>query len=736
MTMTVDRATHIADIIKKRRPLVERIAGVEASLKMFDEALQDVEAARDQLLDAITDPLPIGRLRSLNMQNVRTLIGTELGCLAKLRSRFARETINIGVIGRARQGKSRLLQSMSGLTANEIPDGSGSHCTGVRSTIYHDAQTAPHAEVSFHGAKSFITDVIGPYYRELKLGPAPRSVQDFASNPLPPLPADLRAYAGPGAKYEHLKTYQDHLNDYADLLGSPSRRIPVTRIREYVAQDTVSGDRSFFNYLAVQHVKVFCKFPHEDIGRIALIDMPGLGDTGIGDEERLVAVLGQDVDAVLFVKLPKATGDFWGKEDVDLYDIARNALTDLPIERWSFVVLNRTAPASAVGDNEGNCRRMAADLHTKHIEVADCIIANCASQDEVSLRVLDRVLDYLAENINALDEQYASACQARLMQVHREASALLAEANTALGRGTVVEGEFVKFDQLFKEVWADLTNGMETLLSELREWSVQPNDRLDAQVTAAIARCREDTGIPSNEEIERSARLYGAYGSAFNQCLHRVRTHLVQHFLPLEDTLRLTLEDVRSRVTDVLKNEGRLGSLAQSEGTEFLRDIAHLMPKDFVGLKSAFETLASVELTYRGFLQYRMRKHLMLLHPDGAREGTQIRVASNTDSVREALEVLHEKVVYRLEEAFDQWLSEPNLVSEAIVEEFVDNVLRALTVQDEWRNFYLEMRASIWHAEFDEIGARSRLRQEWERLVQRASNVNQASALQIMGSYR
>src|SRR5918911_1022654 len=400
MTMTVDRATRIADIIKKRRPLVERIAGVEASLKMFDEALQDVEAARDQLLDAITDPLPIGRLRRLDMQHVRTLIGTELGCLAKLRSRFARETINIGVIGRARQGKSRLLQSMSGLTANEIPDGSGSHCTGVRSTIYHDAQTAPHAEVSFHGAKSFITDVIGPYYRELKLGPAPRSVQDFASNPLPPLPADLRDYAGPGAKYEHLKTYQDHLNDYADLLGSPSRRIPVTRIREYVAQDTVSGDRSFFNYLAVQHVKVFCKFPHEDIGRIALIDMPGLGDTGIGDEERLVAVLGQVVD------------------------------------------------------NEGNCRRMAADLHTKHIEVADCIIANCASQDEVSLRVLDRVLDYLAENINALDEHYASACQARLMHVHREASALLAEANTALGRGTVVEGEFVKFDQLFKEVWA------------------------------------------------------------------------------------------------------------------------------------------------------------------------------------------------------------------------------------------------------------------------------------------
>jgi hypothetical protein len=146
--------------------------------------------------------------------------------------------------------------------------------------------------------------------------------------------------------------------------------------------------------------------------------------------------------------------------------------------------------------------------------------------------------------------------------------------------------------------------------------------------------------------------------------------------------------------------------------------------------------LSSVELTYRGFLQYRMRKHLMLLHPDGAREGAQIKVAPNAASVREALEVLHQRVVYRLEEAFQKWLSEPNLVANAIVEEFVDNVLRAETAQDEWKNFYLEMRGAIWQTEFDKIGVQSRLRQEWEGLVHRATARNQVPALQITDSHR
>ena len=52
--------------------------------------------------------------------------------------------------------------------------------------------------------------------------------------------------------------------------------------------------------------------------------MPGLGDTGIGDEDRLVRTLGQEIDFILFVRMPKITGDYWADVDVQLYDVANS----------------------------------------------------------------------------------------------------------------------------------------------------------------------------------------------------------------------------------------------------------------------------------------------------------------------------------------------------------------------------------------------------------------------------
>jgi hypothetical protein len=281
----------------------------------------------------------------------------EVEALGKLKVRFWRDTLNIGVVGRARQGKSRLLQSLTGLTAAEIPDGNRQHCTGVRSTIHHNPSTETYGEVWFHSERSFLDEVISPYYEKLRLGVKPMTLEEFAQNPLPPLPSDLPGYAEPGAMYEHLGRYHANLAQYRQLLVAPSpRRIAKNEIRQYVAQDTPDGQRVFFNYLGVREVKIVCNFPNSDVGEIALVDMPGLGDTGVGDEERLVRTLGQEVDAVVFVRMPKSSGDYWADVDVRLYDTARAALVDLPLNLWSFMVLNRTGANSKNGDNLNNCK--------------------------------------------------------------------------------------------------------------------------------------------------------------------------------------------------------------------------------------------------------------------------------------------------------------------------------------------------------------------------------------------
>ena len=144
--MELDKSTNI---LEKRKPLARKVAEVESNLKTIALALQDLDKYRSQLISKVDDLESIGRLREINLTDIQSSINEELGALGKLKNRFSRNTLNIGVIGRARQGKSRLLQSLSGLS-DEIPTGSLTDCTAVRSTIHHNPNVETYGEVWFH----------------------------------------------------------------------------------------------------------------------------------------------------------------------------------------------------------------------------------------------------------------------------------------------------------------------------------------------------------------------------------------------------------------------------------------------------------------------------------------------------------------------------------------------------------------------------------------------------------
>ena len=54
----------------------------------------------------------------------------------------------------------------------------------------------------------------------------------------------------------------------------------------------------------MKQVKIACPFPVEEIGAIALVDVPGLGDFRLGDESLVIEALGQEVDFILFIRKP------------------------------------------------------------------------------------------------------------------------------------------------------------------------------------------------------------------------------------------------------------------------------------------------------------------------------------------------------------------------------------------------------------------------------------------------
>lgn len=732
------RTAKIAQIIEQRRPLANRIETATQNLTFLNEALHHLEEQRHLLLEQIDEPNVINTLQSLNIASFSGMIAKELEALKKLQSRFSRNSLNIGVVGRARQGKSRLLQSLTGLTSAEIPDGSTQHCTGVRSTLYHVPNSETYAEVKFHSEASFLKEVIAPYYRKLELGIIPLTLKEFAHQPLPSLPPQLSQSDEPKemtqAKYEHLKRYHTHFNQYHHLLKITSpQQIPRQNIREYVAQDNAEGQQVFFNYLAVKEVKITCTFPNNDVSQIALVDMPGLGDTGIGDAERMIEILGQDVDFVLFVKLPKSLGDFWADVDVQLYGLAAKSLVDLPINLWSFMILNKTSATSPNGDNLRNCQSLAETMAGKYINVAQTIIADCSNPEEVNHQILDRVLDYLSHQIKTLDQQYALACQERLSILQNNINTELQTALTTL-KNSVNQDKISKiFLPKFDQFWQDITNGLKTLVEDLRKNRDEVDIDFKEQVETAIKTCKQDHGIPTIEKIEILNNQEQGYGIVYEKYLNEVRANLSKHFLSLDDGLKRSLNRVKSQVADTLINleNGGLGGLTDARGVEFIQALADIIPESEAQLKAGFQLLADFELSYRGFVQHRIRQHLDGLTPN---EPTTKKLGKTPDAeqVLNCLKTAHAEAVYKCDNALAELFCEPSQAAFAIVEEFLDRILRAAGVKNEWYYFVEMHQQEIWPLEFKEFSDRTRLKTQWSQILEQAQNANQPQNLQFL----
>ena len=67
---------------------------------------------------------------------------------------------------------------------------------------------------------------------------------------------------------------------------------------------------------------------------------------------------------------------------------------------------------------------------------------------------------------------------------------------------------------------------------------------------------------------------------------------------------------------------------------------------------------------------------------------------------------------------------EPNEALYAMVEEFIDNVIRQKDIQKEWKNFLRGVRGKIWADIFGQKEEDRQLRKEWLDLVNEVTAVN------------
>ena len=217
-------------VLRARRaklPLIER---EQARWTAIAALLEDLAVALDDVAAVDEEGAAPPVVFDVDGVGLQSIAASALAALATTRARVSRRTVNIGVSGRARNGKSTLLQSLSGLGDEQIPTGKGQPVTAVRSRIFH-SDTNRSAQLTMHDGRTFCAEVVGPYFAELKLAPTPRTLADFERFDL----ADVGEERKRRPEYARLKEMQASLPSYRHLLTGEVRTVDVDRMRQWVA---------------------------------------------------------------------------------------------------------------------------------------------------------------------------------------------------------------------------------------------------------------------------------------------------------------------------------------------------------------------------------------------------------------------------------------------------------------------------------------------------------------------
>ncbi|MBR4617619.1 MAG: hypothetical protein IKO55_18580, partial [Kiritimatiellae bacterium] len=154
-----------------------------ARLWTLDENLSAWKSRADEVTRTIAAVTAAERVNpdiagaSASLRTVAESLRRVLEDAAKVRARFARDTLCIGIGGAARMGKSTFLQSVTGLEETQIPTSDKYFTTAVRSQIENSTNENT-AIADFHSEESFLREVIAPMCNTLRL-PAPTNLSAF-----------------------------------------------------------------------------------------------------------------------------------------------------------------------------------------------------------------------------------------------------------------------------------------------------------------------------------------------------------------------------------------------------------------------------------------------------------------------------------------------------------------------------------------------------------------------------
>jgi len=695
----------IAEVLEQRHQKVLMLEKVHTGLVELEMQLESLEQMAEEVKED-ADEIP-QKMVALTTKIARPLTGireevTELNAaIVSLTKRFSKETINIGVAGKARQGKSTLLQQISGLTTQEIPTSDELPCTGAKSQIYH-SEDAPYAKIEFYSKEEFLKEILHAYYDKLNLS-KPYTLKRF-SDRLPELEesrADGRNLDK--AIYEKLKFIHKAYSSFSELLSKPPKTLGLDEIIDYVTQ---SEGRT--RYLAVKTANIYTKFPNHDVTGLCLVDLPGL-EAAQGHEKKLVSSLEYEVDSVIFVKSPDVLGTDWEQADYNVFDLVDNAVREVELANRLFIVLNEK--------NDGSNKKQVQLLKNQPPETYSkprILTANCSDAGEVENKVFSVVLKHIEKNLESTDRQYVKALADKVDNIVKNLTQLFTPTLDSFNTGNADLSRERRYRTLSEKFIKDLTRGLEKLVLEVQN-ELNMSEEFKQKVEEICESARQSAPIPGTEELAEQYLEYSGWKGVVGEELNYLRAYLTEFLATqLDEYLQSKINEALQQILERVFPKALQNMLSQEVGTQaepriLIKAFQRLLDKsEHANIYKTFNYIRQFNFSYHSHFHYRVREEMGLLNTYSSEsvddivpnDATRDNFIEKAEEIARGLDSHYQQTIYELRKKFSEKMqTDP------------------ANIKEEWKSFLDPIREQLWAEELRQLNKEIYLRKQWRNAL-------------------
>lgn len=715
---------------------LERAAAAKNLVERLDRFRSSAEQGGSSPVQAMMQANPefAGKLESISTQDFYEKYMRTEEMLKDLHRRFERDEVHISFVGRAGQGKSLVLQKISGLPGSIIPSADGSDCTGAKSIISNSPGEETKAKITFYTDQEFIA-IINKYLETIF---KTSSYNIFSMDGIAALAQkfpDLKAKVPytqvvETSLLDHLEKYIGHAEELRSLFGR-CVVVPEAEIESYVAQykcDDIS--RKYYKYLGVKEANIIASFPCAQCGKIVLEDTIGIGATSLGVEDAMLDTVRQDSDAIIYMLRPDPCRPRLTKDDYDTISKISAAVGPEYAKQMLFWLINRVEEGK--GQNDAQIPEIMGQLKRQDLPIAQYLNVNCWKQDEVEGELLLPVLDQMSAHLPEIDELLLTRVNEQLQELEYAYRKISNQIEGSLG-ASINPNERREFGKKYITPTTRLmTNEVRKLYRRYGAQCEEPCGQL--QEDAAVKLKNIITRVPLTSEIIPMLNdgTMDAH-DVLKALAERIRIQTIDDFLDLNPTLHDLVIDMKRQVVHLLAAEdiGRLGFVVEEtdDPEQWLDAMLNKLEDSFEAqrISAALAALREFDLRMENFLIYKVRSCLNPidwsmrakvpvikelednpLSPDDQRLAEEFR-----DVLKSIVKSVHDSIREELQYHY----TFPNEAVFAVVRDFYDRITKGSDsesdMEQEWRYLYEDMIPVIWPEQYRSYKKDQDAQEEW-----------------------